>query len=283
MIFMSPISDIGFKKLFANNKRKNILISFLNSVLEREEGHKITEVEITDPNNNPEHSREKHSIVDIRCKDQSNKMYIIEMQVVEQEDFAQRTQYYTSRAIAQQLKKGDNYGKLVPVIFVGVVDFKLFQSPEYLSHHLIMNSKTHEQTLLQMEFHFLELSKFNKKVTELDGLVDKWIYLLKNACDFKQVPKELKKPAEIEEAMEALEQGMWTDAEIEAYEKYWDAVRNEASIYNTWHGKGKVEGIAEGKKEQAIVIALKLLAKGVDISEIEGLTDLTVDEIKKLK
>ena len=41
MIFLDPKSDIAFKKLFGDIAHKNILISFLNSVLERIEGEKI--------------------------------------------------------------------------------------------------------------------------------------------------------------------------------------------------------------------------------------------------
>ena len=44
MIYLDPKSDIAFKKLFGNITHKNILISFLNSILQRPEGLKIVEL-----------------------------------------------------------------------------------------------------------------------------------------------------------------------------------------------------------------------------------------------
>jgi predicted transposase/invertase (TIGR01784 family) len=275
MIFMDPKTDIGFKKLFGDNKRKNILISFLNSVLERNDGEKITEVDIMDPNNNRSTIKDKFSIVDIRCKDQANKTYIIAMQLADRKDFLERSQYYTSLTYSRQLKDAERYHHLTPVIFVGVLNFNIFLSPEYLSHHLILNNKTHEHALCHLEFHFLELPKFNKKVDELDGLVDKWIYILKNAPQLNIIPQALKNPNEIEEAMESLERGTWSDADLYNYDKYWDTIRNEASALETAKEKGKHETRIENAK--------KMLTHNLDIKTISQITGLSVKEIEALK
>ena len=40
MIFLDPTSDIAFKKIFGSTAHKNILIDFLNAVLERAPGEK---------------------------------------------------------------------------------------------------------------------------------------------------------------------------------------------------------------------------------------------------
>jgi predicted transposase/invertase (TIGR01784 family) len=284
MIFMDPKSDIGFKKLFGDNKRKNILISFLNSVLERQDNEQIVSIEILDPINNHETYYDKFSIIDIRCKDKADKTYIIEMQKLDEKDFLERgsTELTMSDPIScnalmfsRQLKDGEKYHLLTPVIFVGVLNFNLFASPEFLSHHLILNSKTHEHALKHMEFHFLELPKFDKKVIELNGLVDKWIYILKNAPQLNIIPQELKKPAVIEEAMESLERGTWTDIDLYNYDKYWDTIRNEASALET--------AKSEGKLEEKRAIARELLANGSDIAFVQKVTGLSIDEIQNLK
>jgi predicted transposase/invertase (TIGR01784 family) len=269
---MDPKTDIGFKKLFGDNKRKNILISFLNSVLERKEGEQIVAVDIMDPNNNRDTYHDKFSIIDIRCKDQAQKTYIIEMQKLDKKDFLERSQYYAALTYSRQIKDGEKYHLLTPVIFVGVLDFNLFNSPELISHHLIMNSQTHEHALNHLEFHFLELPKFDKKVEELDGLVDKWIYILKNAPKLNIIPQELKNPEVIEEAMESLERGTWTDTELYNYDKYWDAIRNEASALETATDRTKTD------------IAKKMLQQlNVDIKTIAQITGLSVKELEELK
>lgn len=138
MIFLDPMSDIAFKKLFGDQAKPNIVISFLNSILARQEGEKIVTVTITDPFNTPDTEWLKTSIVDVRCVDQSGKNYIIELQVEFQDDYPQRSQYYASLAIARQLKRGGRYNEVMPVIFIAVLDFKLFNDPDYISHFKIL-------------------------------------------------------------------------------------------------------------------------------------------------
>lgn len=290
MIFLDPKSDIAFKKLFGDGTHKNIVISFLNSVLNREEGAKIVDVIINDPNNLPETRTAKSSIVDVRCTDQNNNHYIIEMQVVAQADYTERAQYYNSLGLSRQLASGDYYGKLVPVIFVGILDFNLFKKTDYISHHHILDIETHEWDLKNLEWHFVELKKFSKQLDELTTILDKWIYFLKHAVTLQQIPSTLKDPV-LEEAFSVLAQSNWTIAELEAYDRYLDAIRSSGSQLDTakmmgkMEGKieGKMEGKIEGKMEEKIVIAKKLLAHlhSTDIAQITGLSIEVIENLKK--
>ncbi len=103
MIYLDPKSDVAFKKLFGNMAHKNILISFLNSVLERAETAQIVNVVINDPANVPDNISIKYSIVDVRCTDQNGHQYIVEMQVVREADYAARAQYYSALTLSKQL------------------------------------------------------------------------------------------------------------------------------------------------------------------------------------
>ena len=81
MIFLDPTSDMAFKKLFGSIAHKALLIDFLNAVLQREPGDKIVDVIFNDPYNIRETLLSKLSIVDVRCTDEKNNQYIIEVQV----------------------------------------------------------------------------------------------------------------------------------------------------------------------------------------------------------
>src|SRR5215510_2822869 len=70
MKFLNPTTDIAFKKLFGDRNRTNLTISFLNSILERQEGQLITQVTINDNANIPPLISGKKSFVDINCFDQ---------------------------------------------------------------------------------------------------------------------------------------------------------------------------------------------------------------------
>ncbi len=268
MIFLDPKSDIAFKKLFGDIRHKDILISFLNGVLERTEGEKIIDVSFTDPHNIPETLDSKKSIVDVRCTDQLNNHYIVEMQVINHDDYIARTQYYSAVALARQLASGHRYQQLVPVIFIGILDFKIFKSDSCVSHHYILNDKTHEHALKHLSFHFIELIKFNKKLEELSTILDKWIYFLRYADGLQKVPASLKDPV-ITEAFDVLEQGNWSNSELTAYDSYLDALRTTVSHIETAERRTKFE-IAQALLD---ILDIHTIAKktGLSISEIETL------------
>ena len=55
------------------------------------------------------------------------------------------------------------------------------------------------------------------------------------------------------------------------------------SELNDSYNSGKSEGLSQGKKENSIEIAAKMLIKNKPIEEISDITGLTKEEILKLK
>ncbi len=290
MIFLSPRTDIAFKKVFGNAQHTNILINFLNNILELNPGNRIVTVVITDPNNQPETVHSKFSIVDIACTDEKNAHYIIEMQVLNRQDFIERCQYYVSVALSRQVQRGDDYIKINPVIFIGIVNFNLLESPEYFSHHKTLNIKTGEHALKHSEYHFIELPKFEKSIDQLENDCDKWVYFLKNAETLNAVPTELKKPTAMRDAFEILEQAKWTNKELDEYNRDLELQREKFVYTDTalqdGLKKGEIIGIEKGKKdgkqEKAIEIARELLDV-LDVETIARKTKLTTSEVEELK
>lgn len=285
MVFLNPLSDIAFKKIFGNQANKSILISFLNSILNKAEGELIVDVTILDPYNNPDTELLKLSIVDVRCLDQRGVQYIVEVQARYQDFYPERSQYYASLAISRQLQKGAHYREIMPIIFIGVLGFSRFKSPEYISHHKILNTKTHEHALKHMEWHFIELTKFTKKLEDLQTISDKWLYLLANAPKLHTIPVQLQKPEPVEHALELLEEGKLSPQELAAYDRYLDALRVEYDVQTSAQRIGREEGIKEGIKEGEAnakrTIALQLLSK-LSIEEVSHITGLSVQQLKKL-
>lgn len=281
MIFLDPKSDIAFKKLFGDLAHKNILISFLNSVLERTEGQLITDVTMNNTNNVAETPLSKMSIVDVRCTDQADNQYIIEMQIVTQKNYAARAQYYSSLALSRQLGVGEKYDKLIPVIFVGVLDFALFKNINYLSHHFILDKETLNHELKHLEFHFIELEKFNKTLDQITSILDKWIYFLRHAASMEKAPATFKEPV-IKEAFDILSQSNWTRSELEAYDRYLDAFRSASGQFDAAYELGETKGKEEGKLAGKLEVAQQLLDI-LDIPTIAQMTGLSLEQVKQLK
>ena len=96
-------------------------------------------------------------------------------------------------------------------------------------------------------------------------------------------------------SVEDLEVSGFTDAELRAYDKFWDSVSVERTLLDDRYQKGmeegmekgmekgRAEGIEEGMSQRSLEIARKMLAKGMDEASIMDMTGLTAEEIKLLK
>ena len=78
---------------------------------------------------------------------------------------------------------------------------------------------------------------------------------------------------------EDLEVSGFTDAELRAYDKFWDSVSVERTLLDDRYQKG----IEEGMSQRSLEIAWKMLAKGMDEASIMDMTGLTAEDIKLMK
>jgi predicted transposase/invertase (TIGR01784 family) len=82
---------------------------------------------------------------------------------------------------------------------------------------------------------------------------------------------------------EELEISGFTDAELRAYDKFWDSVSVERTLLDDRYQKGMEEGMEKGMSQRSLEIARKMLAHGMDETSIMDMTGLTAEEIKLLK
>lgn len=287
MRFADPKSDIAFKKVFGNENKTEILISFLNAVLDLHDQHAITEITILNPYQAPKISLLKETNLDVKAKTRGGVTFIVEMQVEKQDYFAKRALYYAAKAYVAQIAKAEEYPKLNQVIFIGIMDFTLFESPEYFSTHLLLNKKTHAQDIPDLELNFIELPKFTLTEHNVQTVIEKWIYFFKHAGDLTVIPEVLTEPPELVEALEILQQHTWTPEEMDIYD-YWamkeaghqDAL--ETAKRDGWKAglqEGKQKGLQEGVK----MVAARLLQNNVPIDDIIQWTGLSRAEIEHLQ
>ncbi len=171
--FLDPKNDFAFKRIFGTEKNKDILIHFLNDIIEFEEGVHIQDVTFLKPIQDPEIRAKKTSVVDILCEDDKGNRYVVEMQVAKEKGFEKRAQYYASKAYISQMNKNGKFHALKGVIFVAITDFIMFpRKKDYKSDHIILDKKSYENDLKDFSFTFLELPKFHKKIDELSNTTE---------------------------------------------------------------------------------------------------------------
>lgn len=274
MRFVDPQNDVAFKKIFGNEEHKEILISFLNAVLDLQGDKEIADVELLNPYQAPKLQGLKFTLLDIRARDKRGVTFIVEMQVESVVGFKKRFLYYACKAYSGQIGRGDDYPRLNQVIFIGILNFIGFEDEEaYISRHLILNQKTHKQEIEDLELCFIELPKFNKHEDALTTLLDKWVYFLKHAAHLTEVPAHTDDPA-LQTAYEVAERFRWSDEELEVYD-YWSMkAQDERGALTMAEQRGEQRGRQE--------TARAMLADGLPLEMIIKYTELSAEQVREL-
>lgn len=275
--FLDPKNDVAFRKIFGSEKNRDILIHFLNDMLVFKERQPITEVQFLKTIQDPEIAAKKTSIVDLMCTDQVGNRYIVEMQVAKEKGFAKRAQYYAAKAYGSQLKISEKYQDLKEVIFLAIADFIMFPNKvAYKSDHVILDKDSLEHDLKDFSFTFLELGKFNKNIDELSNIIERWSYFFKHADETSKedLAKIIGNEAIIQRAYEELDRFNWNEEELTAYEA---AIKKQMDYEAAMEQK-----YDEGKMEERLVIAKKMIVQNIAVAVIADLTGLTIEQIEQL-
>lgn len=263
MKFADPKNDLAFKKIFGNIHHKNILISFLNAVLDFKDALAIVDVSLANPYQIPKIPELKETILDIKATNRSGTTFIVEMQKKDLGDFTKRSLYYTSKAYIEQLPGGNDYTNLKKVYFIGILNFTIFDNANYISRHLIINQETHTQDLDDFEFSFIELPKFTKNLEELESILDKWVYFIQNARDLTIIPSQYASQEEFHEAFAIATQTTWDKKELEVYDyislKEFDEINALRTAERKGMERGMQKGMEKGMEQEKISIAKNLL------------------------
>ena len=270
--FINPYTDFGFKKLFGTEMNKDLLISFLNALLDIGK-NKITDVEYLNGENLGDGYGDRRSVFDVYCKTKNGSRFIVEMQKAEQTYFKDRSVYYATTPIRQQAPKGKWDYHLEDVYTVGILNFE-FPNNEYPA-----DSYRHEIKLKDVEdnhvfyekltFVYLEMPKFNKTEDELVTMFDKWMFVLRNLARLLERPKALQ---------DRVFKKLFKQAEIAQYDEI-ERRQYEASLKEYWDYTSTLDTAADNRAKK---IAKKFKAMGLFNEQIAEGTDLTLEEIEAL-
>ncbi|MBF0143081.1 MAG: Rpn family recombination-promoting nuclease/putative transposase [Magnetococcales bacterium] len=269
MKFIDPRIDFAFKKIFGSEDAKDILISFLESLLGLDGDRRIADVTILDPFLAPKIKEFKYSVLDIKCRDHRGISYIVEMQIQKAVAFLKRIQYNAAKAYVNQIENGEDYPKLNHLVAITITDFPLFDGFGHcVSRHESRETVTGHSYLMEVLHYFIELPKFDKPLEELTDVLDLWIYFIKFAGSLEAIPDKLR----VEPIRHAFEKAMVANMSAEEYEMYEKAgiaitdargaillAREEGRQEGERTGERK--GRQEGRQEGEATMLLRLLQR----------------------
>ena len=278
---LPPKMDFVFKRIFGNEKPPNVLISFLNAVLNPIDP--IQSVELKDTTIEKNHLEDKYSRLDMKAITNKGEYINIEIQLKDEYNMIKRSLYYWSKLYEGQLESGENYQKLSRTICINLLDFHLLNHSNFHSVYRLKDCRTNEELTDVMELHFIELKKMKdvQRVEDVKSKLEAWLYFI-NQPDSELVQELEKVEIEIKEAKAELVRLSGDRKERERYEKRRESRLNEISALAYAEEKGMVKGIEQGAKIEKIEIAKKLLDV-LDDETISLKTGLSLEEVKEIR
>ena len=290
---VNPRVDFAFKRLFGVEENADLLKSLINAVLH--ENDPIVHIDLLNPYNEKQSLEAKSSILDIKARDEKGRRYNIEMQVGNQDQYDKRSLYYWAKLYSDTLSKGEPFSKLIKTIGIHILNFNfLKEETHYHNIYEITNRHSRNRRFDDLEFHLIELDKFDVKQSKLKSLLERWITFLKSegiSSSKSDILNVLQSEPTIKKAIDTLERLNFTKDERAIYEGQLKRLRDQTEeIRTAWNQglregmeKGKVEGIREGIQEGKRANAAKMLQKGYGISDIADITGLSEAEIEALR
>ena len=275
MKYLDPKADLTFKKIFGNHPKR--LISLLNALLPLSSDEQIHEIEYLPAELVPELEGHKNTIVDVLCKDAKGRKFCVEMQMEWSNAFKQRVLFNASKLYVSQAMKKGNYSDLQPVYSLNLVN-DIFErdTDEFIHNYSIVHDKDSNKVIKGLHFTFIELPKFTPHSISDKRMMVLWLrFLTEINNNTKEVPEDLLNDPEIGDAVEDLKVSGFTDAELRAYDKFWDAVRVEKTLQH--------DSYQEGRSQEKIETARRLMAMGLSAVQVAEATELPLEEIKKLQ
>ena len=295
MKYLDPKADLTFKKIFGNHPKR--LISLLNALLPLSEEEQIHEIEYLPTELVPQLEGGKNTIVDVLCTDVRSRKFCVEMQMEWSNAFKQRVLFNASKLYVSQAMKREKYSDLQPVYSLNLVN-DIFErdTPEFIHNYRIVHDKDSNKVIEGLHFTFIELPKFTPHSIADKCMMVLWLrFLTEINSNTKDIPSDLLNDPEIGKAVEELEISGFSDAELRAYDKFWDSVSVERTLIDDSYQKGKEEGRAEGMEkgraeglekgmnQRSLEIARNLLSLGLPVTQITQATGLTEEEIRQMK
>ncbi|GHV80158.1 hypothetical protein AGMMS49944_19490 [Spirochaetia bacterium] len=160
---LSPKNDLIFKLIFGEHKNTDILIDFLQAILDIPP-EEYSHIEIVDPHLRQIAPGDKLGILDIKLHTKSGKVIDIDIQAFNVANLRERVVYYTSKMITAQIGEGDTYENIKKAITILITDFVLITDSEEYHNGYVLHDPCSGSTFTDIiEVHTLELPKVPQK------------------------------------------------------------------------------------------------------------------------
>jgi predicted transposase/invertase (TIGR01784 family) len=277
---LSLKNDFVFRILFTRDVE--ILKDLLNNVLGLRGGGRIASVEVKNPEILPEEIEKKFIVLDVRAVDDVGREHDIEMQVRKYENYPKRTLYYLCKMYGDQLKAGQDYLDLHPVVGIHFLDYSPFpdSGADDFHYRFALRDVRHPDVEFNddLSLHIFDLPAIERIADgkRNDNLME-WLRFFNHAHEEREesMQENYQNPM-IRRAYDGLKALSADEKTRELAERREKALKDEVSFLN--------EARRTGRREERKDTALRLLKMNLlSLDQIAEATELDVREVERLK
>jgi predicted transposase/invertase (TIGR01784 family) len=249
---IDPKVDCVFKAILGAEENRNLLIHFLNAILKDELPSPICHVDILNPYNDKEFFNDKLSIVDVKARDNLERLYQIEIQLVSSVFLPDRIAYNWADIYAGQLQSGQKYDVLKPTYSIWLLAENLLKSDEQYAHNFKLRDTAGNVLNDHGGIWLLELSKFHAQ--NIDSEDKRWLKFFSHGekLDDEKLPDWMI-TAEMKQAMNTLKIFSEKEREYDRYQARQEYVRIQATTHSLLEQALKREETERREKEAALM------------------------------
>ena len=278
--YVCAYTDFGFKRLFGTELNKDILISFLNSFLNLKD--KIVDLSYLSSEQLCVLPFDKNAILGTCCKTSDDSYIIVQIQNAIPVFIKARSIYHSLSFISNEAPQGVFDNSIKAIYSIILVGSELDDGSESYLHEVVLYDKGSKAKFCDnIAYYYLELPRFSKNEDELETILDKWMYAIKNLSDLKDKPVTLTEQV-FTRFFEIALIANFTDKEKSAYKaslmKMWNSYASFETSFNKGLKEGREEGLKLGEEEGArqakTEISINLKKMGMSSYDIFNLTGL---------
>lgn len=298
--YLNLLTDYGFKTVFGRESNKDLLIDFINAVLEGEQ--KIVDLQYRNSERLGIAEQERKVVFDLLCENDRGETILVELQQAREEYFKDRLLYYASGLIQEQGIRGNWDYRLRATYVIAVLNFHLTPGePKRLRRVCLADTVTKIPWGNSLQMVFLEVPEAPNSIDKGSLQFDRWLYLFAHMHRLSEIPGDLGQEVFLR-LFEACEIGRFAEAERVRYleslsetERMEEALKyasKSAAIEARRQGaeegreqgltEGREKGLTEGRAERSYEIARSLKLAGVQMEIIVSTTGLSQLEIESL-
>ena len=294
--YVDPKADLTFKKIFGEHP--DLITSLLNALLPLPENGQIVSIEYLTPELVPDDPLHKDSIVDVRCKDQNGRQFIVEMQMIWSPDYNQRALFNAAKAYSRELPVAGNYRNLKTVYSLNLLNENLdLDVPQWYHHYQLEHHEIKGETIDGIQLVFVELKKFTPQTWPERKMAVLWLrFLTEIDGKTRKAPPELEENPNVRKALEMVEVAALTPEERAQYDGFQDWLCRETRRANAEREAEKIPGLKaerdaeiaardaaiEKMRQDKLNTARNLKALNLTGEQIAAATGLAAEEIAAL-